>query len=118
MIARLSPQESAAVVLKDAFDLTLAEIAEALSTSVGAVKGALHRGRGKLTVSQPAVEPRGVTDEPARRVLDAFCDAFNARDLPRLTSLLLETSTVEIVGLVTEYGPDAATDPKRGRSTA
>jgi RNA polymerase sigma-70 factor (ECF subfamily) len=47
-------------------------------------------------------------------VLDAFCDAFNARDLDRLTALLLDTSTVEIVGLVTEYGPDAARDPDTG----
>ena len=38
LIGRLAPQERAAVVLKDVFDFTLAEIAESLSTSVGAVK--------------------------------------------------------------------------------
>src|SRR5438477_11838225 len=48
LISRLAPQERAAVVLKDVFDFSLDEIAETLVTSVGAVKAALHRGRGKL----------------------------------------------------------------------
>ncbi len=103
LIVRLSPQERAAVVLKDVFDLTLEEIAEALSTTVGAVKAALHRGRGKLIEPEPA-EPRA----PAPGVLDAFCDAFNARDLDRLTALLLDTAAIEVVGVHTEYGPKAA----------
>jgi ATP-dependent Lhr-like helicase len=34
--------------LKDVFDLSLEEIAESLSTTTGALKAALHRGRGKL----------------------------------------------------------------------
>jgi RNA polymerase sigma-70 factor (ECF subfamily) len=103
IIGQLSPQERAAVVLKDAFDLSLEEIAEALSTTTGAVKTALHRGRGKL------VEPTVLeTRTPAPGVLDAFCAAFNAGDLDRLTSLLLDTSAVEVVGATTQYGPEAA----------
>jgi RNA polymerase sigma-70 factor (ECF subfamily) len=109
LIARLSPQERAAVVLKDVFDLSLDETAAALSTTVGAVKAALHRGRGKLVAPAPP-EARA----PAKAVLDAFCDAFNARDLDRLTALLLDSATVEIVGLVTEYGPEAARAPGTG----
>jgi RNA polymerase sigma-70 factor (ECF subfamily) len=85
LVARLAPQERAAVVLKDVFDFSLEEIAEALSTSVGAVKAALHRGRGKL------VEPNEERAEPAHpAVLDAFCAAFNARDIDGLTALLLD----------------------------
>lgn len=38
LLALLSPQERAAVVLKDVFDFTLGEIAETLSTTAGAVK--------------------------------------------------------------------------------
>jgi RNA polymerase sigma-70 factor (ECF subfamily) len=104
LLSQLSPQERAAVVLKDVFDLSLAEIATALSTTPGAIKTALHRGRGKL------VEPSEEAPAVAPAVLDAFCDAFNARDLDRLTSLLLDASTVELPGLVVQYGPAAARD--------
>ncbi len=103
LIGKLAPQERAAVVLKDVFELSLEEIAEALSTTTGAVKAALHRGRGKLVEPQPP-DPSA----PDRSVIDAFCDAFNARDLPRLTALLLDTAAVEVVGTHVEYGPDAA----------
>lgn len=103
LIGQLSPQERAAVVLKDVFDLSLDEIAEALSTTTGAVKAALHRGRGKL-LELPAEPARA----PAPRVLDAFCEAFNAGDIDRVTSLLLDTVAVEVVGATTQYGPEAA----------
>ncbi len=54
LIGRLAPQERAAVVLKDVFELSLEETAEALSTTTGAVKAALHRGRGKLAEPEPS----------------------------------------------------------------
>jgi RNA polymerase sigma-70 factor (ECF subfamily) len=103
LLGQLSPQERAAVVLKDVFALSLEETAEALSTTVGAIKAALHRARGKL------VEPREEEPTaPAPAVLDAFCAAFNAGDIERLTALLLDTASVEVVGATTEYGRDAA----------
>jgi RNA polymerase sigma-70 factor (ECF subfamily) len=102
LIARLSPQERAAVVLKDVFDMSLDEIAEALATTPNAIKAALHRGRGKLV--DPAVDEVRV---PVPAVLDAFCDAFNARDLDRLTTLLLDSAAIDVVGVHTEYGPIA-----------
>jgi RNA polymerase sigma-70 factor (ECF subfamily) len=114
LISRLPPQERAAVVLKDVFDLKVEEIAEMLSTSVGAVNAALHRARGKLADSPALADLRGTDANeapqhvPAPGVLDAFCQAFNARDLPRLTSLLLDTATAEVVGTTTGTGLDAA----------
>lgn len=99
LLSQLSPQERAAVVLKEAFELSLDEIAEALATSVGAVKAALHRGRGKLLAPETS-DPQPVI--PA--VLDAFCEAFNAGDLDGLTNLLLETIWVEYPGLLVEQG--------------
>lgn len=42
------------------------------------------------------------------RVPDAFCAAFNAGDLDRITALLLDTASVEVVGATTQYGPEAA----------
>jgi RNA polymerase sigma-70 factor (ECF subfamily) len=103
LLGQLSPQERAAVVLKDVFDLSLEETAEALSTTVGAIKTALHRARGKL-VEPAAAEPVA----PAAAVLDAFCDAFNAGDIDRVTALLLDSASVEVVGATTQYGKEAA----------
>jgi RNA polymerase sigma-70 factor (ECF subfamily) len=116
LITQLSPQERAALVLKDVFDLSLEEVADAISTSVGSVKTALHRGRAKLGAFEAPLEALAPPDArvPSPRVLDAFCDAFNARDLPRLTALLLDTSVVELVGVVTEYGPEASSHPQTG----
>jgi len=104
LLGQLSPQERAAVVLKDVFDFTLAEAADALSTTVGAIKAALHRARGKLAAHPPVDEPSA----PAPAILDAFCDAFNAGDIDRLTALLLDTASVEVVGATTQYGQEAA----------
>jgi RNA polymerase sigma-70 factor, ECF subfamily len=109
LLVRLSPQERVAVLLKDVFDFSLEEVADTLATTVGAVKAALHRGRGKLAEPE---DPPALA--PAPGALDAFCAAFNARDLDRLTGLLLDGATVEIVGVVTEYGPDAPKDPQTG----
>jgi len=109
LIGKLSPQERAAVVLKDAFDLELDDIASVLGTSVGAVKAALHRGRSKLS------EPQ--TDEvrvPAPAALDAFCRAFDAGDLPALTALLLDTVTVEMPGAAVDLSLAATADPRSG----
>jgi RNA polymerase sigma-70 factor (ECF subfamily) len=99
LLAQLSPQERAAVVLKDVFDLSLEETALTLATTPGAIKAALHRGRSKLTAPE--------IDEPvavAPAVLDAFCAAFNARDLDRLTGLLLDSASMEFPGVMVEYG--------------
>ncbi|MCC6648077.1 MAG: RNA polymerase sigma factor [Polyangiaceae bacterium] len=101
LLAQLAPQERAAVVLKDAFDFSLDEVASVLGTTVGAVKAALHRGRGKLTA--PDEEERRA---PARGAVDAFCAAFNARDVEGLTRLLLDSATVEVVGATASYGAD------------
>lgn len=105
LLTRLPPRERAALVLKDVFDLSLEEIATTLSTTVGAVKAALHRGRGKLATPPDEGEaPPPVV--PA--VLDAFCAAFNARDLDRVVSLLLDDVVLEFPGLTVEYGTAAA----------
>src|SRR6187551_453908 len=103
LVGQLAPKERAAIVLKEAFSFTLEEAAEALSTSVGAVKAALHRGREKLKSSD--VEPEHT---PCPAVLDEFCKAFNERDLDRLLTLLLDTTEIELTGTFTGYGKQVA----------
>jgi RNA polymerase sigma-70 factor (ECF subfamily) len=102
LLAQLAPHERAAVVLKDVFDFSLEEIAVTLATTTGAVKAALHRGRGKL------VEPsEGEGRTPAPAIIAAFVAAFNAHDIERVTALLLDSATVDIVGATTSLGSDA-----------
>jgi RNA polymerase sigma-70 factor (ECF subfamily) len=104
----LSPQERAAVVLKDVFDFSLAEIAGMLGTSIGAVKAALRRGRGRLGAPEPVKEDAlGRRSAPDRAVLDALADAFTAYDIDRLTGLLLADASSEVIGMVYEVGAEA-----------
>jgi RNA polymerase sigma-70 factor, ECF subfamily len=102
----LPPRERAALVLKDVFDLPLAEIAEVLQTSVGAVKAALHRGRGRLADPDREGSLAG-RQRPDRAVLDALAEAFTAYDLDRIAALLSTGATSEIVGGRYEHGREA-----------
>ncbi|HWF76160.1 MAG TPA: sigma factor-like helix-turn-helix DNA-binding protein [Caulobacteraceae bacterium] len=106
LFSRTAPQERAAVVLKDVFAFTLEEIAAILGTTQGAVKSALHRGRGKLAA--PGAAPLGVRGEPASvELIDRFVAAFNARDIAAVTATLLETVAHEARGVGGERGRDA-----------
>src|SRR6478735_5841180 len=101
LVAQLAPQERAAVVLKDVFELSLEEIAEALSTTVAAVKTAVHRGRSKLEEPE-----RDTTKRAVPEVISAFCAAFNAHDITRMTELLLDHAVVEVVSATVESAAD------------
>jgi RNA polymerase sigma-70 factor, ECF subfamily len=98
LFERATPQQRAAIVLKDVFDFTLEEIAELLSTSVGAVKTALHRGRARL--KEGGTMARSARANACSRALvDRFVAAFNARDLAGVTATLLETVSIEVHGV-------------------
>jgi RNA polymerase sigma-70 factor (ECF subfamily) len=105
LIRRLAPQERAAVVLKDVFELSLAEIAAVLGTTTGAVKAALHRGRAHL--HDPAREAAPARPAPSLALVDRFVAAWRAADLPALLALLVEDAAVENVGCGVEYGREA-----------
>src|SRR5690606_7324290 len=68
LLTRLSPRERAAVLLKDVFDLSLEETASILQTSIGAVKAALHRGRGRLEGAEP--EAHAAAAHPPRELVE------------------------------------------------
>lgn len=96
LLRRLAPRERAAVLLKDVFDLSLEETAGVLKTSVGAVKAALHRGRGRL---EPSDRDTPVEDPPPpRELVDRFVAALAAKDLEALRALCAADLTVELVG--------------------
>jgi RNA polymerase sigma-70 factor, ECF subfamily len=102
LFERTAPQERAAVVLKDVFDFSLAEIADLLSTTEGAVKSALHRGRSKLGEEH---SPIPYLNPPASsETIDRFIKAFVARDVEGVKALLLDRCTWEVQGVGGERG--------------
>jgi len=104
LMQRLPPQERAVLVLKDVFDLSLEESAEVLETTIGAVKAALHRGRKKLRERDPSEQPR--SDVPSTSFVDQFVELFNAEDKSGLLELLLDSATVQNVGVSYAVGVD------------
>jgi RNA polymerase sigma-70 factor (ECF subfamily) len=102
LLQRLSPQERAAVLLKESFDMSLEEIAALLATSIGAVKAALHRGRDRLR--EPEGQAASRRPLPSAGLVDRFLERLNARDLPGLAALLLDGAAVENVGESLQFG--------------
>jgi RNA polymerase sigma-70 factor (ECF subfamily) len=106
LLQRLSPQERAAIVLKEAFDMTLEEVAELLATTTGAVKAALHRARGRLREPEGALASRRPVPSP--ELLDRFIDRFNAKDVKGLVALMLAGASAENVGNSIHVGLDSS----------
>ncbi len=102
LLQRLSPQERAAVVLKDVFEMSLEEIAEVLRTSVGAVKAALHRGRGRLEEQEGGAASR--RPRPSLALVDRFVALYAAQNVPGLVALMLDGGSIENVGCGVEFG--------------
>ncbi|HYF52266.1 MAG TPA: sigma-70 family RNA polymerase sigma factor [Planctomycetota bacterium] len=102
LLRHLAPQERAALVLHEVFDVPAAEIATYLQTTVGAVKHALHRAREKVARAAPQQE-MFAEPGPCPKVLQEFVAAFNAHDLEKVVALLREDATASVVGLVEEH---------------
>ena len=105
LFERTSPQERAAVVLRDVFDFSLAETADILATTPGAVKAALSRGRGKLADDERPQLPHRA-NAATKALVDRFIAAFNARDMAAVVELLMEPVTWEVQGVGGERGRD------------
>ena len=89
----LHPQERAAVLLKDVFDLSLDESAALLHTTTGAIKAALSRARGRL-----ASRRKAAGFAAPRELVEKFMIALRAKDIEGLRALCAADLTVELVG--------------------
>jgi RNA polymerase sigma-70 factor (ECF subfamily) len=108
VLETLAPTERAVFVLREAFDVSYDEIAEAVGKSPAAVRQIAHRARAHVA----ARRPHGVVSPAdARRALEAFQRAAETGDLQRLLDLLapdvvflgdgggvVQTARVPIVG--------------------
>lgn len=100
LLRYLAPQERAAVLLKDVFDMSVAETASILSTTSAAVKSALSRGRGRLA----EIEGSASRPAPSEELLDEFVACYNGRDLQGLLKLMLDGASIEMTPVVNEFG--------------
>ena len=96
IFTQLPPKERAAIVLKDVLGYSLEETADITSSTVGSVKAAIHRARGKLIValSDRAAEP--LSDERMTAV-ERYIERFNARDWDGVRALLAHDARLEVV---------------------
>ena len=109
MLERLSAPERAVLVLREALDLSHAEIAEAIGISEDASRQLLTRARRRIGSSHARATPSA---EAHRRLTDTLITAFRAGDVNRLVALLRED-----VVAVTDGGGEtlAARRPVLGR---
>ncbi|MGH7655638.1 MAG: sigma-70 family RNA polymerase sigma factor [Gemmatimonadaceae bacterium] len=99
LVGELPPKERAAVLLKDVLDYPLAEIAEIADTTLAGVKAALHRGRGKLRITELDRAPRVIEfDYEQRKLFEAYAEVFNRRDWDALKHLVRADARLELVG--------------------
>ncbi|BBM84562.1 RNA polymerase sigma factor [Candidatus Uabimicrobium amorphum] len=105
LVIQLPAMERACVILKDVLDYSLTEIAEIVGTNNGAVKSALHRGRGKLkTVSK---DNKKVT--PPDSLLSLYAERFNQRDWEGLRELIRQDARLQVVGAAELFQRDQIT---------
>ena len=85
VLETLAPTERAVFVLREVFDLTYDEIAEAVGKSPAAVRQVAHRARAHVA----ARRPRGiVSPAETRDALEAFRQAIETGDLQGLLDIL------------------------------
>jgi RNA polymerase sigma-70 factor (TIGR02957 family) len=91
VLETLSPLERAVFVLKEVFDFSYAEIAEAVDRSESAVRQAGHRARGHVQ----ARRPRFQTDPAKKRdITERFFAAATGGDINELMELLAPDVTL------------------------
>jgi RNA polymerase sigma-70 factor (ECF subfamily) len=113
-LERLTPQKRAVLILRDVFDYTVAETAEALDMSEANVKTTLHRARRQIADYDRAQQGRlADATERTRRALEALFAGLAARDTSAIESLLADD-----VRALSDGGGDylAALNPIVGRA--
>src|SRR3984893_18384154 len=80
LVINLPPKERACVLLKDVFDYSLEEIAQLVDSTVGGVKAALNRGRGKLEALEERPKANATASPEVLELLRLYVARFNRHD--------------------------------------
>lgn len=84
----LTPQQRAVLLLRDAYDYTVRETADALGMSEANVKTTLHRARRAMAGYDAAAAPQAALVDASRHALQQFLLAVGAQDTAALEQLL------------------------------
>jgi RNA polymerase sigma-70 factor (ECF subfamily) len=86
--------QRAVLILREVLDWPAQQVAELLGTTVAAVNSALQRARATLARTDVNSTMPQRLDAGQRRVLDAFVQAWHARDLDAIAALLRDDATL------------------------
>jgi RNA polymerase sigma-70 factor, ECF subfamily len=91
--------QRSSVILMDVLGYSLEEIAGVTSSSIPAIKAALHRGRARLheLAQEHDDRPLPVLADAERSLLAAYVDRFNARDFDTLRNMLADEVQLDLV---------------------
>ena len=92
VLEQLGPEERAAFVLRQAFDMDYAELASALGKSEAAVRQLVHRASERVQAERPRF---AVSKEAHRRVVETFAAAASKGDFAGMRAVLAQD--VELV---------------------
>ena len=85
------------MVLREVLQLSAAEVAEALDTSVASVNSSLQRARATLREAGPSMdELQEPADPEERAVVERYLAAFEAGDVPGMIRLLADDVVLEM----------------------
>lgn len=96
LVLALPPMERACVLLKDVFDYSLEETATLVESTVGGVKAALSRGRGKLAALPPVTAPARAVPPDVERLLRLYVERFNQQDWDGLRTLIAADARLRV----------------------
>jgi RNA polymerase sigma-70 factor, ECF subfamily len=96
LVINLPPKERACVLLKDVFDYSLEEIAELVASTIGGVKAALNRGRGKLAALHESPKAKPHPSSETLELIRAYVDRFNRRDWDGVRELISADARLDV----------------------
>ncbi|HEY4371001.1 MAG TPA: RNA polymerase sigma-70 factor [Burkholderiales bacterium] len=90
VLERLGPEERAAFLLREVFDIDYVEVAQMLGKSQATCRQLVHRAKERVRQNRPRFE---VSRAAHMRLLERFIAASNSGDLAQLKALFAEDAT-------------------------
>src|SRR3954451_3374089 len=107
-LQHLPATQRAVLILREVLAFSAAEVAETLETTVASVNSALQRARktvdDKLPERSQQQTLRAIGDDKLREIVDAYMDAMQRGDVPRVVSMLADDAAWSMPPLPTWFG--------------